>query len=83
MAQGLKALSPDDAWRAFAVREAGKEIGQWLEGRGRLHQPIARLTLSELTIMADNAISRFIVLASQRIKEQPAGNEDLTRLLLG
>jgi hypothetical protein len=33
--------------------------------------------------MASNAISRFIVLASQRIKEQPTGNEDLTRLLLG
>jgi hypothetical protein len=33
--------------------------------------------------MASNAISRFVVLASYRIKDQPADAEDLTRLLLG
>ncbi len=81
MAQGLSALSPDDAWRAFVVREAGKEIGQWLEGRGRLHHPIARLTLAELTVMADNAISRFIVLASERIARRDPQDDHLTRFL--
>jgi len=73
----------DDEWQAHVTREAAKEVGKWLEGRGRLSQPIAALTMADLEAMASNAISRFIVLASQRIKEQPAGNEDLTRLLLG
>lgn len=49
----------------------------------RLHQPIAALTLPELEAMAANAIARFIVLASHRIKDQPDDAEDLTRLLLG
>ena len=83
MAQRLEELAPDDAWRAFVVREAGKEIGQWLEGRGCLHQPIARLTLSELTIMADNAISRFIVLASERSARCDPQDDALTRFLCG
>ena len=73
----------DDEGQAHVTREAAKEVGKWLEGRGRLSQPIAALTMADLEAMASNAISRFIVLASQRIKEQPAGNEDLTRLLLG
>lgn len=83
MAQRLEELAPDDAWRAFVVCEAGKEIGQWLEGRGRLHHPIARLTLKELTIMADNAISRFIVLASERIANRDPQDDSLIRFLLG
>lgn len=73
----------DDEWQAHVMREAAKGVGRWLEARGRLNQPIAALTLADLEAMASHAISRFIVLASQRIKEQPAGNEDLTRLLLG
>ena len=63
------------------TREAPKPIGQWLEGRGRLHQPIATLTLAELEAMAASAISRFVVLASQRIRECPDDSEDLSRLL--
>jgi len=70
-------------WQAYVTREAAKAIGEWLEGRGRLHQPIQNLKMVELDAMASNAISRFIVLASRRIKEQPEGNEDLTLLLLG
>ena len=73
----------NDEWHAFVTREAAKAIGEWLEGRGRLHQPIQNLKMTELDAMASNAISRFIVLASRRIKEQPEGNEDLTLLLLG
>jgi len=73
----------NDEWHAYVTWEAAKAIGEWLEGRGRLHQPIQNLKMPELDAMASNAISRFIVLASHRIKEQPEGNEDLTLLLLG
>lgn len=72
-----------DEWQAHVTREAAKAMGQWLEGRGRLHQPIASLTLADLEFMAGNAIARFIVLGSHRIKDQPDDAEDLTRLLLG
>lgn len=72
-----------DQWQAHVTREAARAIGQWLEGRGRLHQPIAALTLAELEAMAISAISRFVVLASLRIRECPEDNEDLTRLLRG
>ena len=71
-----------DQWQAHVTREAAKAIGQWLEGRGRLHQPIAALTMAELEAMAANAISRFVVLGSQRIVEHRQ-DEDLSRLLLG
>lgn len=40
------------------------EIGKWLEARGRLHQPIASLSLGDLEAMASNAISRWIFLQS-------------------
>lgn len=73
----------DDEWQAHVTREAAKAIGTWLEGRGRLHQPIRMLTMPDLAAMADNAISRFVVLASERIRDRPADSEALTRLLLG
>lgn len=74
-----------DEWQAHVTREAAKEIGLWLEakGAGRLKSPIASLTMADLEAMAANAISRFIVLASQRIAERPRESGDLTRLLLG
>jgi hypothetical protein len=78
MAERLSA----DAWQAYATREAARAMGTWLEGRGRLHQPIAVLTLPELEAMATSALSRFIVLASQRARAQPHGPEDVTRVLL-
>jgi len=73
----------DDEWQGHVTREAAKEIGRWLEARGagRLARPITSLTLADLEAMAVKAISCFVVLASQRIKEHPA--DDLTRLLLG
>jgi len=61
----------DDEWQAHVAREAAKAIGEWLEGRGRLHQPIRCLTMSDLEAMAQNAISVFIVKTSQRIRERP------------
>jgi hypothetical protein len=72
----------DDAWQARVTRDAAREIGRWLEGRGRLQQPIAALNLGELECMATAAISRFVMLASERIRERPQDSEDLTALLL-
>lgn len=72
-----------DQWQAHVTREAAKAIGRWLEGRGRLDQPIRCLTMADLEAMAANAISRFVVLGATRLREQPGENEDLHRLLLG
>ncbi len=75
----------DDEWQTHATHEAAKAIGEWLEGRGRLHQPIRCLSMPELEAMAESAISRFIVLASQRIEQAPdePGSRKLSTLLLG
>ena len=75
----------DDEWQTHVTREAAKAIGEWLEGRGRLHQHIRCLTMPELEAMAQNAISRFIVLASHRVAEAPEepGSQKLSMLLLG
>jgi hypothetical protein len=75
----------DDEWQARVAHEAGRAIGEWLEGRGRLHQPIRSLTMPELEAMAQNAISRFIVLASHRIAQAPddAESRKLSMLLMG
>ena len=71
-----------DEWQAWVTREAATAMGQWLEGRGRLHQPIAALTLADLEAMASTAISRFVVLGSERIKTKADNAEALTRFLL-
>ena len=88
LAQHLKAgrgpqHMTDDEWQAHVTREAAKAIGEWLEGRGRLHQPIRCLTMPELEAMAQNAISSFIVLASRRMAEKPEepGSRKLSMLL--
>jgi hypothetical protein len=75
----------DDEWHTHVTHEAAKAIGEWLEGRGRLHQPICCLTMPELEAMAQNAISRFIVLTSQRIAERPddSASQRFSTLLLG
>ena len=75
----------DDEWQKHTTHEAAKAIGEWLDGRGRLHQPIRCLTMPELEAMALNAISRFIVLASQRIAKAPDEPESrkLSMLLMG
>ena len=70
-----------DEWQAHVTREAAKAIGQWLEGRGRLHQPVAAFTMADLEAMATHAIARFVVLGSERIREK-ADEPDLTRILL-
>ncbi len=72
----------DDEWQAHVTREAARAIGTWLEGRGKLHQPIATLTLGDLEAMAVGAIARFVVLGMERIRDRPANAGILTRLLL-
>jgi hypothetical protein len=55
------------------------------EVRGRLDQPISYLTMPELEALAQNAISRLIVLASQRMTQRPneSGSRKFSTLLLG
>lgn len=66
------------------TREAALEIGKWLEARGRLHQPVASLSLGDLEAMASNAISLWIVLQSERLHRQDWPQEDpIAMLLLG
>ncbi|MBN8957115.1 MAG: hypothetical protein J0H17_11185 [Rhizobiales bacterium] len=74
----------DDEWQAHVTREAAKAIGEWLEGRGGLQQPIRCLTMPDLEATAQNAISTFIVKASQRIANRPdePGSQKLSMLLL-
>ena len=71
-----------DEWQTHVTREAAKAMGQWLEGRGRLHQPIAALTLADLEAMAINAISRFVVLGTERISTKADNAEALRRFSL-
>jgi len=72
----------DDAWQARVTIEAAEAIGAWLEARGRLHRPIGGLARSDLEAIATVAISRFVVMASERIADHPAESEDLRVLLL-
>jgi hypothetical protein len=75
-------VTPDE-WQAHVTREAAREIGRWLEGRGRLGAPVSSLTLADLEAMASAAISRFVLMGSERIRDRPEESADLTRLLLG
>ncbi|MBO6882199.1 MAG: hypothetical protein JJ869_01305 [Marivita sp.] len=75
-------MTPDE-WQAHVTREAAKDIGKWLEARGRLDRPIASLRLTDLDAMASVAISRFVVLASVKIREKPAAHPELENLLMG
>ncbi len=76
--------SEADQWQAQVTREAALEIGKWLEARGRLHQPVASLTLGDLEAMAVSAISRWIVLQSERLHRQDWPPDDpIGALLLG
>ncbi len=76
-------MTPDE-WQAHLTREAALEIGRWLEARGRLHQPIASLSLGDLEAMAGNAISRWIVMQTERLHRQDWPRDDpIATLLLG
>ncbi|MCX7366313.1 MAG: hypothetical protein NTV97_31480 [Alphaproteobacteria bacterium] len=71
-----------DEWQAHVTHEAAKAMGKWLEGRGRLHQPIAALSMADLEAMATDAISRFVVLGMERTRTKADNAEALTRFLL-
>jgi hypothetical protein len=75
-------MTPDE-WQAHVTREAAKEIGKWLEARGRLDRPIASLRLTDLDAMASVAISRFVVLASHKVREASGAYPELENLLMG
>ena len=77
-------MSPDE-WQAHVTTEAALAMGRWLEARGRLDRPIASLSRKDLECMALNAISRFIVLASERRTAAPDEEERsaLDLLLMG
>ena len=77
-------MSPDE-WQAHVTTEAALAMGRWLEARGRLDRPIASLSRRDLECMAENAIARFIVLASERRTAAPDAEERsaLDRLLMG
>ena len=76
-------MTPDE-WQAHVTREAALEIGRWLEARGRLHAPIASLSLGDLEAMASNAISRWIVLQSEKFQRAVWPPEDpIASFLLG
>jgi hypothetical protein len=75
-------LSPDE-WQAFSNREAALAIASWFEADGkRLERPIRTLTLRELEAIADNAISRWIVVNSTRLLHKPEASEDLKWLYM-
>ena len=78
---GDRPMTPDE-WQAHVTRTAALEIGKWLEARGKLHQPIASLTLCDLEAMAVNAISRWIVLQSKRLRLQDWPQEDPVAMIL-
>ena len=73
----------DDEWLTHVTREAAKEIGTWLEARGRLHQSIRVLTMAELEALASAAIARYVVLASHRIRDTPDEAKGRMWLLAG
>jgi hypothetical protein len=72
-----------DEWQRQVTREAALEIGRWFEARGGLQRPIGRLTLGDLEAMAEAAISRWIVLHSQKLEKAGWPPEDpIARFLL-
>lgn len=75
-------MTPDE-WQAYVTRAAAQEIGIWLEARGRLDLPIASLRLCDLENVASVAISRFVVLASHKIRDAPGQHPELENLLMG
>lgn len=79
MVEGMNAAE----WQAHVTHEAGRAIGTWLEARGRLHQPIASLTMTDLEALAGTAISRFVVLGSERMSQPVDNASALERFLMG
>ena len=73
----------DDEWQRHACHEAAKAIGAWLEARKRLAVPVASLTMGDLEGLAERAINRWIVLASERLADAPEKSAEIASLLMG
>lgn len=67
----------------MARREAAKAIGAWLEARKKLNVPVHRLTMGDLEGLAERAINRWIVVASERVADAPEKSEKIALLLMG
>lgn len=74
----------DDEWQRHITHEAAREIGEWLAGKGdgQLRRPVASLTMADLGAMATCAISRWIVLQSERLAKAGWPQDDPIRRLL-
>jgi hypothetical protein len=74
----------ENEWQAHVTRQAASEMGEWLAGKGDglLRRPVASLTMADLEAMAASAISRWIVLQSERLAQAEWPREDLIRRLL-
>lgn len=68
--EAAKTLNCDE-WQSLVNTQAAKAIGECLERRGRLGDPIARLNMRDLERLADAAITKWIVLYSLRLTEAP------------
>lgn len=76
-------MTPDE-WQAHVTRAAALEIGKWLEASGKLHSPIASLSLGDLEAMATAAISAWIVMQSEKLQRTGWPPEDpIAAFLLG
>ena len=74
----------DDQWQRHVTHESAREIGEWLAGKGEglLRRPVASLIMADLEAMANCAISRWIVLQSQRLAKASWPRDDPIRTLL-
>ena len=72
----------ENEWLDHVTHEAAEAIGQWLERRGKLHQPIRSLIMPELEGMAAAAIGRYGALRSKRQKTELNEKVDLIPPLL-
>ncbi len=74
----------DDEWQRHVTREVAREIGEWLAGKGdgQLRRSVASLTMADLEAMASCAISRWIVLQSQRLSKAGWPQDDPIRILV-
>lgn len=56
----------DDLWDQMARTAAAKAVASWLKGSVNIQRPIQSLSLTEMQSIAQEAISTYLLLASQR-----------------
>ena len=82
MAAGSFAMMNDDQWQAHVTREAALALGKWLQEANLLDRKIGSIRIEELQGMAAAAVSRWVVLQSQRLEQSKSGEKDAIRELL-